>query len=283
MKSPTNIAPAKYFYALGFLLLSACATNQAELPVAQQDAQSPIQSPSLPDTSDVVEARRMFKMEIERTPLVKNVVFHIQPGEARYIEYTDPSKNTVDVVQLTSLLPDSIAVSYSPGGAFRYPAWKVSYMEHAQKHKYYWLSSSWSKSDAGNAARALKILVLDARQGLDGILAENFAKFKLACQSWHAAQEKPQIPEEALRHKVLAENAFREKKLDKAVDEYLDALKTYPCWPEGQFNAASILGNTGWYTGAVAHMKYYLELVPDASDAQFAREKIVTWQNKIGR
>ncbi len=279
MKSPEYIAPAKYYFALGLLLLSACATNHAESPPAEQGAKSS----SLTDTSDVVEARRVFKMEIERTPLVKNVVFHIRPGEARYIEYTDPSKNTADVVQLTSLLPDSIAVSYSPGGAFRYPAWKVSYTEYAQKHKYYWLSSSWSKSDAENAARALRVLVLDARHDLDGILAANFEKFKQACQGWQALQEKPQMPEEALRHKVLAETAFRENKLDKAADEYLEALKTYPCWPEGQFNAASLLGNTGWYTGAVAHMKYFLELVPDAADAQLARGKIVTWQDKIGR
>lgn len=267
------------FYALGLLLLSACATNSAETSPSGQN----MQNLNLSDSTDVVEARRALKDGLERTPLVKNVVFHIQAGEARYIEYTDPSKNTADVVQLTSLLPDSIVVSYKPGGAFRYPAWKLSYTDYVQKHNYYWLSSSWSKSDAENTAKALKILVLDARHDLDRVLAENFEKFKLSCQPWHALQEKPPIPEEALHHKALAEHAFRERKLDQATNEYLDALKVYPCWPEGQFNAASMLGDTGWYTGAVAHMKYYLELVPDASNAQLARDRIAAWQAKIGR
>lgn len=267
------------FCALGLLLLSACATNSAEISTAGQNMQS--LSPS--DSAGVVEARRVLKKELERTPLVKDVVYHIQAGEARYIEYTDPSKNTAEVIQLASLLPDSIVVSYKPGGAFSYPAWKLSYTDYVQKHKYYWLSSSWSKSDAENAAKALKILVLDARHDLDGMLAAKFEEFKLSCQSWRALQEKPPIPEEALRHQALAENAFREKKLDQATDEYLDAVKVYPCWPEGQFSAASILGDTGWYTGAVAHMKYYLELVPDAANAQLAKDKIAAWQDKIGR
>lgn len=268
-----------YFCALGLLLLSACATNSAETSPAVQNMQS--LNPS--DSADVIEARRVLKAELERTPLVKNVVYHIQTGEARYIEYTDPGKNTADVIQLTSLLPDSIVVSYKPGGAFRYPAWKLSYTDYVQKHKYYWLSSSWSKSNAENAAKALKIMVLDARHDLDGILAEKFEQFKLSCRPWQALQEKPPIPDEALRHQALAENAFREKQLDKATDEYLDAVKVYPCWPEGQFNAASILGDTGWYTGAVAHMEYYLELVPDAANAQLARDRMAAWQDKIGR
>lgn len=241
-----------------------------------------MQSASLSDPAEVVEARKVFKTELERTPLVKDMVFHTQSGEVRYIEYTDPSRKRVDVIQLTSLLPDSIVVSYKPGAAFRLPAWKLSYTDYVQKHKYYWLSSSWTKADAENAAQALKVLVLDARHDLDQILAANFEKFKLSCQSWRAMQDKPPIPEETLRHQGLAENALREKNLDKAADEYLEALKTYPCWPEGQFKAASILGETGWYTAAVAHMQYYLELVPDAPDAELAKSRIVAWQGKLG-
>lgn len=46
---------------------------------------------------------------------------------------------------------------------------------------------------------------------------------------------------------------------------------------------ASILGDTGRYTEAIAHMKYYLELVPNASDSQADRDKIKIWQDKMGR
>jgi len=283
MKNILSIEFAKsgiqVLFSLGLMLLSGCAMPPSGFSPSEQSELSA----NLSDPSDLVKVRSVFKREVERTPLVRNVVFHNEPGEVRYIEYTDPSSNSANVVQLTSVLPDSIVVSYSPGGAYTYPAWKVSYTEYVQMHQYYWLSSTWSQTDAENVARALKILVLDARHELDGILAANFEKFKLTCQSWHSLQEKPPMPEEALRHKVLAENAVREKDLDKATDEYMDALKIYPCWPEGQYNVASILGDTGWYTGAIAHMKYYLELVPNASDAQTAGNKIIIWQDKIGR
>jgi hypothetical protein len=283
MKNNLNIEFAKsgipYLFSLGLLLLSGCAMPPSGFSPAEQSALSA----KLSDPSDLVQVRSVFKTEVERTPLVRDVVFHNETGEVRYIEYTDPSSNSSKVVQLTSVLPDSIIVSYSPGGAYTYPAWKVSYTEYVQMHQYFWLSSTWSQTDAENVARALKILVLDARHELDGILAANFEKFKLTCQSWHSLQEKPPMPEEAQRHKLLAENAVREKDMDKATDEYMDALKIYPCWPEGQYNVASILGDTGWYTGAITHMKYYLELVPNASDAQTAGNKIIIWQDKMGR
>lgn len=283
MKNVLNVEFAKcgisFLSSVGFLLLFGCAMPPSGFSPSEQSALSA----SLSDPSDLVQVRSVFKREVERTPLVRDVVFHNEPGEVRYLEYTDPSNGKSNVVQLTSLLPDSIIVSYSPGGAYTYPAWKVSYTEYVQLHQYYWLSSTWSQTDAENVARALKILVLDARHELDGILATNLGKFKETCQSWHSLQEKPPMPEEAQRHKVLAENAFRENDMDKATDEYMNALKIYPCWPEGQHNVASILGDTGWYTGAIAHMKYYLELVPNASYSQADRDKIIIWQDKMGR
>lgn len=268
-----NIVP------LCLLLLAGCSTVSGNSVPSGQFGLGSTQS----DPPDVLQARRVFKKEVERTPLVRNVVFHSEPGDIRYIEYTDPSRNSNDVVQLTTLLPDSITVSYSPGGAFTYPAWKVSYTEFVQMNQYFWLSSSWSQSDAENVARALKVLVLDARQDLDKTVAANFEKFKQTCQTWRTLPEKPPMPEEARRHKVLAENAYREKNLDQAGDEYYETLKIYPCWPDGLLNRANILGETGWYSGAVTSMRKYLELVPDASDAQTARDKITIWQDKMGR
>ncbi|HEY5138558.1 MAG TPA: hypothetical protein VIJ25_04485 [Methylococcales bacterium] len=275
MKDVLNIEFTKcgisFLISLGFLLLSGCATfgiSSSEL------------SAKLSDPADLVQVRSVFKTEAELAPLVRNVVFHNEPGEFRYIEYTDPSSNSAKVVQLTSILPDSIIVSYSPGGLNG--AWKVSYTDYVQMQQYFWMLTR-SQTDAENLARALNILVLDARHDRDGILAANFEKFKLTCQSWHSLQDKPPMPQEAQRHKVLAENAVREKDMDKATDEYIDALMIYPCWPEGQHNMASILGDTGRYTEAIAHMKYYLELVPNASDSQADRDKIKIWQDKMGR
>ncbi len=272
-------ARVSYLFPLGLLLLSILSMIPGESFAAGENGLSSTQS----DTPDVIQARRVFKQELERTPHARNVVFHTDPGQIRYIEYTDPAKKSNDVVQLTTLLLNSIVASYSPGNVITYPAWKVSYTEYVEMHQYFWLSSDWSQSDAETVVRALKVLVLDARQDLAKTFAANFEKFRQKCQSWRTQQENFPMPEEARRHKVLAENALREKNVDKAVDEYIEALQIYPCWPEGQFNAASMLGETGWYGGAVVRMKNYLELVPDAPDAQAARDKIAIWRDKMDR
>jgi tetratricopeptide (TPR) repeat protein len=123
--------------------------------------------------------------------------------------------------------------------------------------------------------------VLDARQNLDGILSANLEKFKRTCESWQSSPTP--MPDEAKHHKDLAEAALRENNLDKAGDEYFEALKIYPCWPEGQYGLANILGDTGWYSGAIAHMRYYLVLVPNAPDAQAANNKMSDWRGRMGR
>jgi tetratricopeptide (TPR) repeat protein len=107
------------------------------------------------------------------------------------------------------------------------------------------------------------------------------AQFKQQKETWRTATPRPQMPEGARQHKVLAENAVQEKNSDKAIDEYEAALQIFPTWPEGQFNVALICGETGDYDCAVEHMQDYLELVPDAPDAQSAKDKLIVWKDKL--
>ena len=207
--------------------------------------------------------------------------FDVDPGNVRAITYTDPSTNTQDVVEIVQLLPDSIAISYSPGGPNEYPAWKLTYTEYQGMKTYFWLSSSWSQGDAQAAADALKILVLDARSHLDASNATALETFKQTCQGW-SPQTASAMPDEARQHQATAESDYARSDLDDAGDEYLAALKVYPCWPEGLHKRAEILGATGWYTGAITSMQRYLILVPDAPDAQTARNQIAIWQRKMG-
>jgi predicted TPR repeat methyltransferase len=58
-------------------------------------------------------------------------------------------------------------------------------------------------------------------------------------------------------------------------------LVIFPTWPEGQFNLAFLCGETGDYGCAVEHMQDYLELVPDAPDAQAAKDKLIIWKDKL--
>jgi tetratricopeptide (TPR) repeat protein len=80
---------------------------------------------------------------------------------------------------------------------------------------------------------------------------------------------------------VLAEDAFRNREFQKAADYYEQGLAIAPLWPQGQFNAAVLEGELETYSQAVLHMKRYLELSPDAADAQSAREQMIIWQSKL--
>jgi hypothetical protein len=51
-----------------------------------------------------------------------------------------------------------------------------------------------------------------------------------------------------------------------------------PWWPEGYFNRALILGETGRYRKAVEEMRKYLMIVPGAPDAREAQDKIYEWE-----
>ena len=59
------------------------------------------------------------------------------------------------------------------------------------------------------------------------------------------------------------------------------ALDIFPTWPEGQFNLATLAGENKYYELAVMHMKEYLELVPDSTDAQAAKDSIIIWRDKL--
>lgn len=107
-------------------------------------------------------------------------------------------------------------------------------------------------------------------------------KFREDITAWRSAAVKPPMPEDARVHQVLAENAVREKNLDKAIGEYEAALQIFPTWPDGQNNLAFLCGETGDYDCAIEHAQDYLELAPNATDGQAVKDKIIIWKDKIG-
>ena len=104
--------------------------------------------------------------------------------------------------------------------------------------------------------------------------------FTQRAASWRALATKPPIPEEVRVQRMMAEDAFKSNKPDEALHYYEVGVQFYPTWPEGNFNAALIAGDLGYFDAAIEHMQAYLELVPEAADAQAARDKILIWQTK---
>lgn len=104
--------------------------------------------------------------------------------------------------------------------------------------------------------------------------------FTARAAAWRALATKPPIPDEVRVQRMMAEDAFKTNKPDEALHYYETGVQLYPTWPEGNFNAALIAGDLSYYDIAIEHMQAYLELVPDATDAQAARDKILIWQTK---
>jgi len=104
--------------------------------------------------------------------------------------------------------------------------------------------------------------------------------FPQRAATWRALTSKPPIPEEVRVQRLLAEDAVKQNKPEEALNRYETGLELYPTWPQGYFNAALIAAELGFYAEAIEHMQAYLELAPDASDAQSARDQIAIWQFK---
>jgi hypothetical protein len=163
------------------------------------------------------------------------------------------------------------------------------------------LYRSWSDPGSGKAAPILCLLCSNApytcsadcvNQAQTFVLAFNtlhaFAvdtnaplrTFTQRAAAWRALATRPPIPDEVRVQRMMAEDAFKANKPDEALRYYEAGVLLYPTWPEGNFNAALIAGDLGYYDAAIEHMQAYLELVPDAADAQAARDKILIWQTK---
>jgi hypothetical protein len=139
----------------------------------------------------------------------------------------------------------------------------------------------WGKDRAADAA--LLAAGLNSLRGLAMGRQAAQSGFTQQAAAWRAMATKPPIPEAVRLHRLLAEDALKKNQPEEALDHYENGLLAYPTWPQGWFNAALIAAELGRYADAVEKMRAYLELVPDAQDAQSARDQIAIWQYKAGQ
>lgn len=107
--------------------------------------------------------------------------------------------------------------------------------------------------------------------------------FAAAVKQYQEASPKPAFGEDAIRFKVQAEGAVKDKDFADAARLFKSALNIAPWWPEGHFNLALVLAETGDYALAMREMKRYLLLAPDAANARAAQNKIYEWERKAPR
>lgn len=109
---------------------------------------------------------------------------------------------------------------------------------------------------------------------------EPIRRFHELAAQWRSQATKPPLPEAIRIQQLLAEDDVKNNNPYKALHDYEVGIEVYPVWPEGNFNAALIDAQAGLYKDAVEHMQAYLELVPEAPDAQAARDHILLWKAK---
>jgi tetratricopeptide (TPR) repeat protein len=105
-------------------------------------------------------------------------------------------------------------------------------------------------------------------------------KFKSIAVQYRMEQIKPALPTDAQRYATQANDAFSNHRVSDAILLYDKALDTSPWWPTGHYNLALLLGSKREYADAIDEMNKYLELVPDAPDAQKAKQHIWVWQGR---
>lgn len=88
------------------------------------------------------------------------------------------------------------------------------------------------------------------------------------------------LPEKAKNLMRKADNAFNEKENEEATKLYKEFLDIAPEYPYGWYNLAVVYSRVGNYEMAIADMRRYLEVFPDAPDAQIVRNTISDWHQK---
>jgi tetratricopeptide (TPR) repeat protein len=107
-------------------------------------------------------------------------------------------------------------------------------------------------------------------------------EFDKTVAAYHEAAEKPELSLETRKFKVQAEDALREKRFEDVADLYGEALAISPWWPAGHYNRALVLSELKEYSDAIAEMKRYLRLAPEAANVRAAQDEIFKWEAKVG-
>lgn len=92
---------------------------------------------------------------------------------------------------------------------------------------------------------------------------------------------KPEISEFVRKYAVQASGATKERKYDEAIGLWSKVLKISPFYPMAYYNRALLLALKEDYRSSILDMQNYLNLLPEASDARTAKDKIYEWEGKL--
>jgi tetratricopeptide (TPR) repeat protein len=117
------------------------------------------------------------------------------------------------------------------------------------------------------------------QQALQKKRDERVALFQAKATQYRGLKVKPPISEEQRRYLVQANASNEQKDYAGAIDLYNKAIDVDPvAYPPAYFNLALLSAQLQRFKPAIAYMKQYLFLAPDAKDARSAQDKIYEWE-----
>jgi tetratricopeptide (TPR) repeat protein len=115
-------------------------------------------------------------------------------------------------------------------------------------------------------------------------LDDQSALFEKQATQYRSLAIKPEISEELRRYIVQANAANQNKEYGDAIRQYQKAVELDPVsYPEAYFNLALLSAQGKRYKPAIRYMKQYLALVPEATDARSAQDKIYEWEFMLNK
>lgn len=111
---------------------------------------------------------------------------------------------------------------------------------------------------------------------------EEIEKFKINVENYKKQNLNTTISEEQRKFIVQANVTNEKKNYETALELYEKAMEVNEfSYPQAYYNMSLIAAESKNYHYAIFNMKKYLILVPDASDARNAQDKIYEWEYEI--
>jgi len=108
---------------------------------------------------------------------------------------------------------------------------------------------------------------------------ERLTLFQAKAAQYRGMKVKPPVSEEQRKYIVQANTLNERKEYAGAIELYSKAMDVDPVsYPEAYFNLALLSAQMQRFRPAIAYMKQYLLLVPEAKDARSGQDKIYEWE-----
>jgi len=139
---------------------------------------------------------------------------------------------------------------------------------------------TWQIKDLESAKKFADDLVYFQNMGHFAVI-KDVKDFDAIAAKYRTLKEKPPVSEEERKYIVQANAQTQMKNYKQAIELYEKAIEVDPTNPLVYNNEALLLAVVGQFDGAINSMKKYLMLVPEASDARAAQDKIYEWEAMV--